>query len=147
MVCQVQSYQKVFPICVGPVSCLVVQELEVELKACVGIHHRTVLERQRGRFPHRVLSRDHITSQRRGLSTELTLFLVVVMAHAAAVSHLKVAVQFWYSRNCGCSDCAEFNTNSVRNTRNLELEDVAPQMRGNLLRTLWSTPSGCEWCM
>lgn len=76
---------------------------------------------------------------------ELTSFLVVVMAHAAVVSHLKVAVQFWYNRNCGCSDCAECDTNSVRHTRNLEL--AAAQMRGDLLRILWSTPSGCEWCM
>lgn len=78
---------------------------------------------------------------------ELTSFFVVVMAHAAVVSHLKVAVQFWYNRNCGCNDCAECDTNSVRHKRNLELEDVAPQMRGDLLWTLWSTPSGCEWCM
>lgn len=51
---------------------------------------------------------------------ELTLFLVVVMAQAALVSHLKLAVQFWYIRNCGCSDCTECNTNSLRHMKSIQ---------------------------
>lgn len=44
---------------------------------------------------------------------ELTLFLVVVMAQAALVSHKKLAVQFWYIRNRGLIDCMMWNTNRV----------------------------------
>lgn len=55
---------------------------------------------------------------------ELTVFLVVVMAQAALVSHLKLAVQFWYVMNCSIIDCAECNTNSVRHMKSFQREEA-----------------------
>lgn len=50
------------------------------------------------------------------------MFLVVVMAQAALVSHLKLAVQLWYVRNCSIIDCKESDTNSVRHVRSTRRE-------------------------
>lgn len=70
--------------------------------------------------------------------SKLTLFLVVVMAQAALVSHMKLAEQFWYRRKRGPEDCTETECDTADTTSEGRLHPTSgPRTTVPLEQTRW----------
>lgn len=151
------SYQEVFAVGICLVSSLRSQKLKVEFKASVGIHHGTVLRHrhtslisfsQRHIFPQscNIIARG-TGERRKGARLTLLVVVVVLIAQAALVSHMKLAVQFWYIRNLGAMDCAAWITNGIHISRHtpgtLTRRAALHQTNsGDSPHFLWSRPGG-----
>lgn len=173
------SYQEVLAIRICLVASLRSQKLKVELKASVGVHHRAALRHKDMFdmfiiftnsffiiiiiyiFPRNIFSNCCLISVNTYIKhriwiccniAELTLsFSVVLMAQAALVSHMKLAVQFWYIRNRGPIDCTVWNTKQSHISDTCKaLTSHAPIYCINCTdspKFLWSRPGGCVLCM